>query len=40
VLGLLISKHFDEKRKTQVIKNRLRTVAYAFITPIFLLLAA
>jgi Kef-type K+ transport system membrane component KefB len=40
VLGLLMSKHFDEKRKTRVIKNRLRTVAYAFITPIFLLLAA
>ena len=35
VLGLLMSKHFDEKRKTRVIKNRLRTVAYAFITPIF-----
>ncbi len=35
VLGLLMSKHFDEKRKTLVIKNRLRTVAYAFITPIF-----
>lgn len=35
VLGLLMSKHFEEKRKTRVIKNRLRTVAYAFITPIF-----
>jgi Kef-type K+ transport system membrane component KefB len=35
ILGLLMSKHFDEKRKTRVIKNRLRTVAYAFITPIF-----
>jgi Kef-type K+ transport systems, membrane components len=35
VLGLLMSKHFDEKPKTRVIKNRLRTVAYAFITPIF-----
>ena len=35
VLGLLMSKYFDEKRKTRVIKNRLRTVAYAFITPIF-----
>jgi Kef-type K+ transport system membrane component KefB len=35
ILGLLMSKHFDEKRKSRVIKNRLRTVAYAFITPIF-----
>ena len=35
LLGLLMSKHFGEKRKTRVIKNRLRTVAYAFITPIF-----
>lgn len=35
VLGLVMSKHFDEKRKTRVILNRLRTVAYAFITPIF-----
>ena len=35
VLGLLMSKHFEEKPKTQIIKNRLRTVAYAFITPIF-----
>jgi Kef-type K+ transport system membrane component KefB len=35
VLGLIMSKHFDEKGKTRVILNRLRTVAYAFITPIF-----
>ncbi len=35
VLGLVMSKHFDEKKKTRVILNRLRTVAYAFITPIF-----
>jgi Kef-type K+ transport system membrane component KefB len=35
VLGLLMSKHFEEKHKTHIIKNRLRTVAYAFITPIF-----
>ncbi len=35
VLGLVMSKHFDEKSKTRVILNRLRTVAYAFITPIF-----
>jgi Kef-type K+ transport system membrane component KefB len=35
VLGLLMAKHFDEKRKARVIKNRLRTVAYTFITPIF-----
>ena len=35
VLGLVMSGHFDEKKKTRVILNRLRTVAYAFITPIF-----
>jgi len=35
ILGLVMSKHFDEKRKTRFILNRLRTVAYAFITPIF-----
>jgi Kef-type K+ transport system membrane component KefB len=35
ILGLVMSKHFDEKKKTRVILNRLRTVAYAFITPIF-----
>lgn len=35
VLGLLMSKHFAEPRKTRVIRNRLRTVAYALITPIF-----
>jgi len=35
VLGLLMSKHFTERRETKVIRNRLRTVAYAMITPIF-----
>jgi len=35
VLGLLLSKHFKEQRKTKVIRDRLRTVAYALITPIF-----
>lgn len=35
ILGLVMSKHFAEKSKTRVILNRLRTVAYAFITPIF-----
>ncbi|PKN20466.1 MAG: cation:proton antiporter [Deltaproteobacteria bacterium HGW-Deltaproteobacteria-6] len=35
ILGLIMSKHFDEKKKTRVVLNRLRTVAYAFITPIF-----
>lgn len=37
VLGLLMSKHFKERRRTRVLGNRLRTVAYAFITPIFLI---
>ena len=35
VLGLLMSKHFTETSGTKVVRNRLRTVAYAVITPIF-----
>lgn len=35
VLGLVMSKHFTPQRKTKVIVSRLRTVAYAMITPIF-----
>lgn len=35
VLGMLMSKHFKEERKTFVISRKLRTIAYAFITPIF-----
>src|SRR3990167_6368192 len=35
LLGLLMSKHFDETKETKVVRNRLRTVAYAIITPIF-----
>ena len=35
VLGMLMSKHFTETSETKVVRNRLRTVAYAIITPIF-----
>ena len=35
VLGLLMSKHFKETSETKVVRNRLRTVAYAIITPVF-----
>ena len=35
LLGLLMSKHFRETLSTQEVRNRLRTVAYAVITPIF-----
>jgi Kef-type K+ transport system membrane component KefB len=35
VLGLLMSKHFKETSETRVVRNRLRTVAYAIITPVF-----
>jgi len=35
VLGLLMSKHFAEGSETKVVRNRLRTVAYAVITPVF-----
>ena len=35
ILGLLMSRHFSETSETKVVKNRLRTVAFAVITPIF-----
>jgi Kef-type K+ transport system membrane component KefB len=35
VLGLLMSRHFHETSESAVIRNRLKTVAYAFITPVF-----
>ena len=35
ILGMLMSKHFKEQRKTVSIRNKLRTVAYAIVTPIF-----
>jgi Kef-type K+ transport system membrane component KefB len=35
LLGLLMSKHFTESSATKDLRNRLRTVAYAVITPIF-----
>ena len=35
VLGLLMSKHFKETSQTKVVQTRLRTVAYAIITPAF-----
>jgi Kef-type K+ transport system membrane component KefB len=35
VLGLVMSKHFVETSETKEVRNRLRTVAYAIITPLF-----
>jgi Kef-type K+ transport system membrane component KefB len=35
VLGLLMSRHFSQTEQARVLRNRLRTVAYAVITPIF-----
>jgi len=35
LLGLLMSKHFSETSETKTVRNRLRTVAYAIITPMF-----
>lgn len=35
LLGLLMSKHFSETSETKTVRTRLRTVAYAIITPIF-----
>lgn len=37
VLGLMMSKHFAETSQTKAVRNRLRTVAYAIITPLFFL---
>jgi Kef-type K+ transport system membrane component KefB len=39
VLGLVMSKHFSETSGTKELRNRLRTVAYAVITPIFFIVA-
>lgn len=35
LLGLLMSRHFGETSRTKELRNRLRTVAYAVITPVF-----
>ncbi|OGS34952.1 MAG: potassium transporter [Elusimicrobia bacterium RIFOXYC2_FULL_34_12] len=35
IFGMFMSKHFHSYRKTKVIKNRLKTIAYAVITPLF-----
>ncbi len=35
LLGLLMSKHFSETSCTKMVRNRLRTVSYAVITPLF-----
>ena len=35
VLGLLMSRHFKEESSARMVRNRLRTVAYAIITPVF-----
>jgi Kef-type K+ transport system membrane component KefB len=35
ILGMLVSKHFQEQRKTVAVRNKLRTVAYAIVTPLF-----
>ena len=35
LLGLLMSRHFNETCETKAVRNRLRTVAYAIVTPIF-----
>jgi len=35
VLGLIMSKHFKEHRKTVIVRDKFRTVAYAFVTPVF-----
>lgn len=35
VLGLMMSGHFNETSETRVVKNRLRTVAFAIVMPMF-----
>lgn len=39
ILGLLMSGHFAETSETRVVKSRLRTVAFAIITPLFFIVA-
>lgn len=39
ILGLLMSGHFTETSETKVVKSRLRTVAFAIITPSFFIVA-
>ena len=39
LFGLVMSRHFKAQRSTADIKNRLRTVSYAFITPFFFIVA-
>lgn len=39
IFGLLMSRHFKSGRSTAGVKTRLRTVAYAFITPFFFIVA-
>ncbi len=39
LFGLVMSRHFKAQRRTADIKIRLRTVAYAFITPFFFIVA-
>ncbi len=39
IFGLVMGKHFKVQRRTADIKNRLRTVSYAFITPFFFIVA-
>jgi hypothetical protein len=36
ILGLVMLRHFKEERKTVLVRNRFRTVAYAFVTPTFI----
>ena len=38
ILGLFMSKHFNETCETKVVRNRLRTVTYAIITPVFFII--
>ncbi len=38
LLGLFMSGHFAETSDTKIVRNRLRTVAYAVITPMFFLI--
>jgi Kef-type K+ transport system membrane component KefB len=37
LLGLLMSRQLGEASESKLVRNRLRTVAYAFITPLFFL---
>jgi len=40
LLGMYMARYFKDRSETKMVKNRLRAVSYAFITPVFFILGA